>query len=144
MCLRSYVLHAEDLEAGGLERANRGLTPGAGAFHGHTELREWAEGFLAAWESHHAEVVELLEADHSIVAILHLIGRGSGSGIEQEDLRWALVEGAVIPEQSIRSIRVLDRFSFVELGAEEAGRAVSYLDGTKLKGKQIRMEVARS
>ena len=44
-----------------------------------------AEGFLAAWESHHAEVVELLEADHSIVAILHLIGRGSGSGIEMDE-----------------------------------------------------------
>src|SRR5215217_2370552 len=59
--------------------------PEPGPFHGHTELREWAEGFLAAWESHHAEVVELIEADHSIVAILHLIGRGSGSGIEMDE-----------------------------------------------------------
>jgi len=58
--------------------------------------------------------------------------------------RSLLVEGAVIPEDSIRSIRVLDRFSFVELGSEEASRAVSYRDGTKLKGKQIRMEIARS
>ena len=59
--------------------------PEPGPFRGHTELREWAEGFLAAWESHHAEVVELIEADHSIVAILHLIGRGSGSGIEMDE-----------------------------------------------------------
>ena len=59
--------------------------PEPGPFHGHTELREWAEGFLAAWESHHAEVVELIEADHSIVAILRLIGRGSGSGIEMDE-----------------------------------------------------------
>jgi ketosteroid isomerase-like protein len=29
--------------------------------------------------------VELIEADHSIVAILHLIGRGSGSGIEMDE-----------------------------------------------------------
>src|SRR5204863_5030445 len=35
--------------------------PEPGPFHGHTELREWAEGFLAAWESHQAEVVELIE-----------------------------------------------------------------------------------
>ena len=60
------------------------------------------------------------------------------------DRRWALTEGAVIPEAEIHSIRVLDRFSFVELGADQAQRAVDYLDGTKLKGKQIRMEVARS
>jgi hypothetical protein len=30
-------------------------------------------------------------------------------------------------------------FSFVEVDAEQAERAVEYLDGTKLKGKQIRM-----
>jgi hypothetical protein len=72
------------------------------------------------------------------------VNRGRRGGIEEEDLRWALVEGAVIPEDSIHSIRVLDRFSFVELGADQAGRAVEYLDGTKLKGRQIRMEVARS
>jgi ATP-dependent RNA helicase DeaD len=85
---------------------------------------------------------EPVEATDGVVKLF--VNRGHSGGIEEEDLRWALVEGAVIPEQSIRSIRVLDRFSFVELGADEAGRAVSYLDGTKLKGKQIRMEVARS
>ena len=68
--------------------------PEPGPFHGHTELREWAEGFLAAWESHHAEVVELIEADHSIVAILHLIGRGSGSGIEMDETVAAGFRGA--------------------------------------------------
>src|SRR5438067_1676383 len=32
--LRSHVTHAEDLEAGGLERADRGLAAGARAVHG--------------------------------------------------------------------------------------------------------------
>jgi ATP-dependent RNA helicase DeaD len=72
------------------------------------------------------------------------VNRGRRGGIEEEDLRWALTEGAVIPEDAIRSIRVLDRFSFVELKADQAEKAVEFLDGTKLKGKQIRMEVARS
>jgi ATP-dependent RNA helicase DeaD len=72
------------------------------------------------------------------------VNRGERGGIKEEDLRWALTEGAVVPEESIHSIRVLDRFSFVELGAEHAQKAVDYLDGTKLKGRQIRMEVARS
>jgi hypothetical protein len=72
------------------------------------------------------------------------VNRGRSGGIEEEDLRWALAEGAVIPEESIHSIRVLDRFSFVEIAAAEAEKAVSFLDGTKLKGRQIRMEVARS
>jgi ATP-dependent RNA helicase DeaD len=72
------------------------------------------------------------------------VNRGSGSGIEQADLRWALVEGAVIPEGEISRIEVLDRFSFVELGADHAAQALERLDGTKLKGKQIRVEYAKS
>ncbi|CAN5219814.1 hypothetical protein BH24ACT23_BH24ACT23_09930 [soil metagenome] len=71
------------------------------------------------------------------------VNRGSGSGIEQEDLRWALVEGAVIPEDDITRIEVLDRFSFVELGEDQAALALERLDGTKLKGKQIRVEYAK-
>jgi ATP-dependent RNA helicase DeaD len=72
------------------------------------------------------------------------VNRGKRGGITEEDLSWALREGAVVPEEAIQSIRVLDRFSFVEVDAEQAERAVEYLDGTKLKGKQIRMEIARS
>jgi ATP-dependent RNA helicase DeaD len=71
------------------------------------------------------------------------VNRGERSGISEEDIRWALVEGAVVPEDSIGPIRVLERFSFVELDADHAERALEMLDGTKLKGKQIRLEYAR-
>jgi ketosteroid isomerase-like protein len=59
--------------------------PEPGPFHGRAELRYWTEGFLAAWESHRAEIVDLIEADEDIVAILHLVGRGAGSGIEMNE-----------------------------------------------------------
>jgi ATP-dependent RNA helicase DeaD len=72
------------------------------------------------------------------------VNRGKRGGLTEEDLNWALTEGAVLPKEAIHSIRVLDRFSFVEVSADQAERAVEYLDGTKLKGKQIRMEIARS
>jgi ATP-dependent RNA helicase DeaD len=71
------------------------------------------------------------------------VNRGTRSGIDEEDVRWALTEGAVIPEEAIGSIRVLERFSFVELDAPHAEQAVERLEGTKLKGKQIRVEYAR-
>jgi ATP-dependent RNA helicase DeaD len=71
------------------------------------------------------------------------INRGTRSGIDDADVRWALTEGAVVPEEAIGSIRVLERFSFVELDAAHAERAVERLEGTKLKGKQIRVEYAR-
>jgi ATP-dependent RNA helicase DeaD len=76
-------------------------------------------------------------------AVKLFINRGSRSGIEEDDVRWALTEGAVVPDDAIGSIRVLERFSFVELGAEHAEQALDRLDGTKLKGKQVRVEYAK-
>src|SRR5262245_32821120 len=70
--------------------------------------------------------------------------RGRRSGIEEGDLRFALEEGAVIDPASIRDIRVLDRFSFVQLDSAAAEKAMEMLNGTKLKGRQIRFEPAKS
>ena len=72
------------------------------------------------------------------------VNRGERSGIEEEDLRWALREGAVLPEEAIHDVRVLHRFSFVEVAPDHAERTVEFLDGTKLKGKEIRLEIAKS
>jgi ATP-dependent RNA helicase DeaD len=72
------------------------------------------------------------------------VNRGERSGISEEDLRWALREGAVLGEDDIHDVRVLHRFSFVEVSPEHAERTVDFLDGTKLKGKEIRLEVAKS
>ena len=71
------------------------------------------------------------------------VNRGRRSGIGEDELRWALTEGAVIPDAEIASIRVLDRFSFVELSDRQAKVALERLDGTKLEGKQIRVEYAK-
>jgi ATP-dependent RNA helicase DeaD len=72
------------------------------------------------------------------------VNRGERSGIAEEDLRWALREGAVLPDEAVHDVRVLHRFSFVEVDPEQAERAVEFLDGTKLKGKEIRLEIAKS
>ncbi len=72
------------------------------------------------------------------------VNRGERSGITEEDLRWALREGAVLPAEAIHDVHVLHRFSFVHLDPDVAERTVEYLDGTKVKGKEIRLEVAKS
>jgi len=59
--------------------------PEPGPFRGRAEVRQWAEGFLAAWESHRAEVVEVVESKDRVVAVLHLVGRGVGSGIDLDE-----------------------------------------------------------
>ncbi len=71
------------------------------------------------------------------------INRGARSGIGEDDVRWALEEGAVVPGEAIGSVRILERFSFVELEKEHAATALERLDGTKIAGKQIRVEYAK-
>ncbi|HEX6688374.1 MAG TPA: DEAD/DEAH box helicase [Solirubrobacterales bacterium] len=77
-------------------------------------------------------------------AVKLFVNRGERSGIDEEDLRWALREGAVLPDEAIHDVRVLHRFSFVEVDPDQADRTVEFLDGTKLKGKEIRLEIAKS
>ncbi len=72
------------------------------------------------------------------------VNRGERSGISEDDLRWALREGALVPDDDVRDVRVLHRFSFIEIAPGQADRTVEFLDGTKVKGKEIRLEVARS
>jgi ATP-dependent RNA helicase DeaD len=85
------------------------------------------------------EPVEPVEANGHVKLF---INRGSRSGIEEDDIRWALNEGAVIADESIHDVRVLERFTFVDLDGDQAEKALDRLDGTKLKGKQIRLEYA--
>jgi ATP-dependent RNA helicase DeaD len=77
-------------------------------------------------------------------AVKLFVNHGERSGITEEDLRWALREGAVLSDEAIHDVRVLHRFSFVEVDPDQADRTVDFLDGTKLKGKEIRLEIAKS
>ncbi|MEZ5076186.1 MAG: DEAD/DEAH box helicase [Solirubrobacterales bacterium] len=104
---------------------------GANGANGASAAKPAAES-EAAGESEAAETVKLF------------VNRGERSGIDEEDLRWALREGAVLSEDAIHDVRVLHRFSFVEVDPDEAERTVEFLDGTKLKGKEIRLEIAKS
>ncbi len=86
--------------------------------------------------------VEIPETPEGVVKLF--VNRGSRSDITEEDLRWALKEGAVLEDDQVADVRVLERFSFVEVEGEVAERTVEFLDGTRLKGSAIRVEIARS
>jgi ATP-dependent RNA helicase DeaD len=88
--------------------------------------------------------VEAPEIDKSNGPVKLFVNRGERSGITEEDLRWALREGAVLPEEAIHEINVLHRFSFVQVDPDKAAQTVEYLDGTKVKGKEIRLEIAKA
>ncbi len=62
----------------------------------------------------------------------------------EKAVRWALKEGAVLEDGQVADVRVLERFSFVEVDGDVAERTVEFLDGSRLKGSAIRVEIARS
>jgi uncharacterized protein len=62
--------------------------PEPGPFHGQAELRGWIDGFLAAWDHHHADVVDPTSAGDEVVVALHMTGRGKGSGIAMDETDW--------------------------------------------------------
>jgi ketosteroid isomerase-like protein len=73
--------------------------PEPGPFRGHAELRRWVDGFLAAWESHQAEIVETRDTAEGVFVSLHLVGRGLGSAIEMDETDahlFAIQEDSII------------------------------------------------
>lgn len=58
--------------------------PEPGPFRGRDQIRQWAEGYLAAWEEHVTTLEELIEVGDRIVAAMHHRGRGRGSSAELE------------------------------------------------------------
>ena len=71
------------------------------------------------------------------------VNRGERSGIDRGGPALGPARGRRRPRRGRPRVRVLERFSFVELKSDQAERAVEFLDGTKLHGKEIRLEVAK-
>ncbi|MSO40944.1 MAG: DEAD/DEAH box helicase [Solirubrobacterales bacterium] len=108
-------------------------------------IGEWEppeERLTHAPRPRHREEVKPAESADGMVKLF--CNRGRQSDIDEEDLRWALIEGAVLKDDAISEVRVLDRFSFVVLGTEDAERVIDRLNGTKLKGHEVRFEPARA
>jgi ATP-dependent RNA helicase DeaD len=129
-----------------IERIERDVRTRIGAWEPPDERLEHAprprrrEHAVARHPHLHRDRAQLEPADEHVKLF---VNRGRQSGIDPESIRWALVEGAVIPAEAIGDIRVLERFSFVDLDAEHAEQALERLDGTRLEGKQIRVEYAQ-
>jgi uncharacterized protein len=67
-------------------------TPTEGTYRGHegvvTAMAEWLE----PWEEHTVEAEEILEAQDRVLAVIHLTGRGAGSGMEINQRFFQLYE----------------------------------------------------
>jgi ATP-dependent RNA helicase DeaD len=72
-----------------------------------------------------------------------VVGAGRQSGIEPADVVGAVVDNTHLENDDVRNVRVLERFSFVEVPAERADRVVESVSGKRVRGVELRLEVAR-
>jgi ATP-dependent RNA helicase DeaD len=70
-----------------------------------------------------------------------VVGAGRRDGIEPADVVGAVVDHTHLENDDVRHVRVLERFSFVEVPAQRAGEVVDKVNGNQVRGTELRVEV---
>src|SRR3954470_16217615 len=71
-----------------------------------------------------------------------LVAAGRARGIEPADVVSAIVDNSHLDGEDVSNVRVLERFSFVEVPGERAGEVVEKVNGQSVRGVELRLEVA--
>jgi ATP-dependent RNA helicase DeaD len=69
---------------------------------------------------------------------------GRTDGLEVADLVHAVTAAAGLDGEAVRDVRVLEHFSLLAVPRSEADRVVAAVDGTRVNGATVRLELARS
>ncbi len=72
-----------------------------------------------------------------------IVGAGRGQGLEPADVIGAIVDNTHLDGEDVRNVRVLERFTFVEVPADRAGEIVEKVTGNEVRGVPLRLEVAK-
>jgi len=72
-----------------------------------------------------------------------VLGAGRRDGFEPADVVGAVVDNSHLENDDVRHVRVLERFSFVEVPEERAPEVAGKVDGRRVRGMELRVEVAK-
>ena len=67
---------------------------------------------------------------------------GRAAGIEVADLIAAVTRAAGLDGEAVRNVRVLERFAFLEVPAAEAQQVIDAVNGTAVRGHELRLQAA--
>jgi ATP-dependent RNA helicase DeaD len=70
-----------------------------------------------------------------------VVGAGRRDGIEPADVVGAVVDHTHLENADVRHVRVLERFSFVEVPAPRASEVAGKVNGKRVRGTELRVEV---
>jgi ATP-dependent RNA helicase DeaD len=82
-----------------------------------------------------------VDGDGRVVKLIAAGGRAEG--IEPRDVIHAVTAATGLDGEAVRNVRVLERFSFVEVPEADAERIVDAVNGAHLNGHTLRVEAAR-
>ncbi|MEX2195174.1 MAG: DEAD/DEAH box helicase [Thermoleophilaceae bacterium] len=71
------------------------------------------------------------------------VGAGRAQGLEPADIVGAIVDHSHLEGEDVANVRVLDRFSIVEVPAARAGEVVEKVSGQNVRGVELRLEVSK-
>jgi ATP-dependent RNA helicase DeaD len=101
------------------------------------------------WQEQHSNATEIAEelaadGEQPEAGMTRLfLGLGRADNIRPTDIVGAITHEAGISGREIGTIDILDRSSFVEVPARVADDVIDALTRTKLRGKKVRVQVAR-
>jgi ATP-dependent RNA helicase DeaD len=72
-----------------------------------------------------------------------VVGAGREQGIEPADVVRAVVDNTHLENDDVRNVRVLERFSFVEVPSERAEQVADSVSGKEVRGLKLQLEVAK-
>jgi ATP-dependent RNA helicase DeaD len=72
-----------------------------------------------------------------------IVGAGRRDGIEPADVVSAVVDHTHLENDDVRNVKVLERFSFVEVPADRAQQVAEAVSGKQARGAELQVEVAK-
>jgi len=125
--------------------------------HAKTKIAKWSAGAGAEPERPRpvvaVEEIEEIETrrprhtkprrpvDGPLVKLI--VSGGRSQGLEPADVIGAIVDNSHLEGEDIRNVRVLERFSFVEVPAKRADEVIDKVSGRAVRGATLRLEVAK-
>jgi ATP-dependent RNA helicase DeaD len=73
-----------------------------------------------------------------------VVGAGRVHGLEPADVIGAIVNNSHLEGEDVRNVRVLERFTLVEVPADRASEVVETVSDNDVRGVKLRLEVARA
>jgi ATP-dependent RNA helicase DeaD len=73
-----------------------------------------------------------------------IIAGGRSEGFEPSDIIHALTASTGLDGEAVRNVRVLERFAFAEVPEPEADRVLELAAGVEVRGRPLRLELARA